>query len=147
MLETDAVDILLVEDNPYDIELALRAFKKNRRTHHVFVVNDGAEALAFIFSEGPFVSRTPESFPKVIFLDLKLSKVDGLEVLRRIKSDERAKTIPVVVLTSSREERDVKACYALGVNSYVVKPVDYDDFVETLSKLSQYWLGVNEPPR
>lgn len=146
MLKTHDIDVLLVEDNPYDVELALRAFKKNERAHHVFVVEDGAEALAFIFGEGAFAHRADEPLPRVILLDLKLPKVDGLGVLRRLKTDDRTRTLPVVVLTSSREARDVAACYALGANSYVVKPVDYDDYVETLSRLSQYWLSLNEPP-
>ncbi len=146
MLETDAVEVLLVEDNPYDIELTLRALKKNGRAHRVLVVKDGAEALDFLFSTGAYAHRAQESLPRVVLLDLKLPKVSGLEVLRRIKEDERTRNLPVVVLTSSREERDVVESYASGVNSYIVKPVDYDTFVRSVSKIGQYWLSLNEPP-
>ena len=146
MVNADAVDILLVEDNPNDLELALRALKKHHLANNVIVARDGAEALDFIFGTGSYADRQIEKIPKVVLLDLKLPKVDGLEVLRRIKADERTKTIPVVVLTSSQEERDVVDSYRLGVNSYIVKPVDFDQFIDSVSKLGLYWLVCNKPP-
>jgi two-component system response regulator len=146
MAVTNEVEILLVEDNPNDVELALRALKKRNLTNKVHVVKDGAEALEYIFANGAYNHRKIESRPRVILLDLKLPKVDGLEVLRRIKSDERTKTIPVVVLTSSREERDLVESYRLGANSYITKPVDFDKFVAAVSELGLYWLLLNEPP-
>jgi CheY-like chemotaxis protein len=144
----DMVEILLVEDNPNDVELALRALKKNHLANRIHVVRDGAEALEFIFGTGAYQSRSDESYgqPKVILLDLKLPKVDGLEVLRRIKSDKRTRTIPVVMMTSSREERDVIESYRLGVNSYIVKPVDFDQFTEAVRQLGMYWVLLNNPP-
>ena len=126
-MNTNGVEILLVEDNPSDIELTLRALKRNNLTDNVYVVKDGAEALDFIFATGDYTERDIDNRPKVILLDLKLPKVDGLEVLRRVKSDERTKVIPVVVLTSLREEKDIMESYKLGVNSYIVKPVDFDN--------------------
>jgi CheY-like chemotaxis protein len=142
------VEILLVEDNPHDVELALHALKKNHLTNRIHVVRDGAEALEFIFCTGKYSDRSNESChqPKVILLDLKLPKVDGLEVLRRIKSDVQTKTIPVVMMTSSREERDVVESYRLGVNSYIVKPVDFDQFTEAVRQLGMYWVLLNNPP-
>ncbi len=146
MINADAVDILLVEDNPNDLELALRALKKHNLANNVIVARDGAEALDFIFGTGSYAHRQIEKIPKVVLLDLKLPKVDGLEVLRRIKADERTKAIPVVVLTSSQEERDVVDSYRLGVNSYMVKPVDFDQFLASVSQLGLYWLVCNTPP-
>ena len=146
MVNADAVDILLVEDNPNDLELALRALKKHNLSNNVIVARDGAEALDFIFGTGSYAHRQIEKIPKLVLLDLKLPKVDGLEVLRRIKADERTKTIPVVVLTSSQEERDVVDSYRLGVNSYIVKPVDFDQFIDCVSELGLYWLVCNQPP-
>ncbi|HEX2698191.1 MAG TPA: response regulator [Anaerolineales bacterium] len=140
------VEILLVEDNPNDVELTLRAFKKNNLTNPVQVVRDGAEALDFIFCTGAYADRHIENTPKVILLDLKLPKVDGLEVLKRIKADERTRRIPVVVLTSSREERDIVESYELGVNSYIVKPVDFDQFVESARNIGLYWILLNQSP-
>jgi two-component system response regulator len=140
------VEILLVEDNPNDVELALRALKKHNLTNKVHVVKNGAEALEFIFGTGAYAGRDVNNKPKVILLDLKLPKVDGLEVLRRIKSDERTKVIPVVVLTSSTEERDIIESYQLGVNSYIVKPIDFDKFIDAVSELGLYWLLLNQPP-
>jgi CheY-like chemotaxis protein len=142
-----AVEILLVEDNPNDVELTLRALKKHNISNKVYVVNDGAEALEFIFATGGHAERDINDQPKVILLDLKLPKVDGLEILRRVKSDERTKTIPVVVLTSSKEEKDLVESYRLGVNSYVVKPVAFESFVKAVSELGLYWLLLNQPPQ
>ena len=140
------VEILLVEDNPNDAELALRALKKNNLANNVAVVTDGEEALDFVFARGAFGQRDIENGPKVILLDLKLPKVDGLEVLRAIKGDPRTKSIPVVVLTSSKEERDIVESYKLGANSYIVKPVEFDKFVAAVKDLGLYWLLLNQPP-
>jgi two-component system response regulator len=141
------VEILLVEDNPNDVELTLRALKKRNLANKVHVVKDGAEALEFIFSTGAYAERDINHMPKVILLDLKLPKVDGLEVLRIVKSDERTKVIPVVVLTSSKEESDLVESYRLGANSYITKPVDFDKFAQIVSEMGLYWLLVNQPPR
>jgi two-component system, response regulator len=141
------VEILLVEDNPADAELSLRALKSHNFANNVIVVSDGEEALDFIFARGAFSSRTVENGPKVVILDLKLPKVDGLEVLRAMKSDPRTKVIPVVVLTSSKEESDIVESYRLGVNSYIVKPVDFDKFVESVRTLGFYWLLFNQAPK
>lgn len=146
MTKLNEVEILLVEDNPYDVELTLTALKENNLTNKVHVLNDGAEALEFIFATGAHAERNIKNIPKVILLDLKLPKVNGLEVLRRIKSDERTKKIPVVVLTSSQEERDVVGSYNLGVNSYIIKPVDFNKFIDAVAKLSLYWVLLNRPP-
>ncbi len=140
------IEILLVEDNPSDVKLALHAFKTNNLANSVHVVRDGAEALEFIFCTDRYAHRRIENGPKVVLLDLKLPLVDGIEVLRQIKSDPRTKTIPVVVMTASREESDVVESYALGVNSYIVKPVDFDQFTEAVQKLGYYWLLLNQPP-
>ena len=140
------VEILLVEDNPNDLALTLRAFQKNNLANHIHIARDGAEALEFIFCTGAYANRNIENGPKVILLDLKLPLVDGLEVLRRIKADPRTQRIPVVVLTSSREERDIVESYQLGVNSYIVKPVDFDQFTEVVRELGFYWLLLNHPP-
>ena len=141
------VEILLVEDNPNDAELCLRALSTNNISNHVVHVKDGAEALDFIFAQGAHKDRNVENGPKVILLDLKLPKVDGLEVLQKIKSDERTKVIPVVVLTSSKEEQDVVRSYQYGVNSYIVKPVDFDKFVKAVADLGLYWVLLNQPPK
>jgi len=146
MSDGNAIEILLVEDNPNDVELTLRALKNHNLANNVRVVKDGAEALDYIFATGDFEDRNMNDTPRVILLDLKLPKVDGLEVLRRIKSDERTKTIPVVVLTSSREDRDIVESYKLGVNSYIVKPVDFDKFLDCVGELGLYWLLLNELP-
>ncbi len=145
-MNSSKVEILLVEDNPTDVELTLRTLKKHNLANHVEVVNDGAEALDFIFATGAYKDRKIDKRPKVILLDLKLPKVDGLEVLRKIKSDERTKDIPVVVLTSSKEEKDRVESYRLGVNSYIVKPVDFNQFTKAVSELGLYWVLLNEPP-
>ena len=142
----DDVEILLVEDNPNDVELTLRALRKQNVSERVFVVKDGAEALDFLFAGGAYQHRKMESRPKVVLLDLKLPKVDGLEVLQQIKGDDKLRVIPVVVLTSSREERDMVASYRLGVNAYVVKPVDFHEFVNAIKELGVFWAIVNEPP-
>ncbi|MFH1907270.1 MAG: response regulator [Chloroflexota bacterium] len=140
------VEILLVEDNPHDVELTLHALKKNNIANRIEVVRDGAEALEFIFATGAYADRQNVEKPRVILLDLKLPKVDGLEVLRQIKADPRTRTIPVVALTSSREERDIVESYKLGVNSYIVKPVDFEQFTEAVRQLGLYWLLLNQPP-
>jgi len=146
MSTVDTAEILLVEDNPNDVELTLRALRKQNLDSKVFVVRDGAEALDFIFASGAYASRNLESRPKVVLLDLKLPKVDGIEVLKRVKSDERTKNIPVVMLTSSQEERDVAASYGLGVNSYIVKPVDFSNFVHAVGEVGIYWNMLNRLP-
>jgi two-component system, response regulator len=138
------VEILIVEDNPDDAELSLRALKKNNICHNIMVAEDGEEALDFLFARGKFLQRKTNCHPKVIFLDLKLPKVGGKEVLRAIKSDPGKKVIPVVVLTSSREERDIIESYDLGANSYIVKPVEFDEFVEAVRELGLYWLLLNQ---
>jgi two-component system response regulator len=140
------VDVLLVEDNPDDVELAMFAFRKNNLGNRIHVARDGAEALEYIFGTGAYASGKAAQTPKLILLDLKLPKVDGLEVLRQIKSDPRTRNTPVVMMTSSREENDLVASYSLGVNSYIVKPVDFQQFVEAARTLGLYWLLLNEPP-
>ena len=145
MLEK-SVEILLVEDNPDDVELTLHAFRKHNLANRVHIVRDGAEALDFLFRTGAYKDRHIEDSPNVVLLDLKLPKVDGLEVLRRMKGDPRTRMIPVVVLTSSREDRDITESYQLGVNSYIVKPVNFEQFTEAVRQLGLYWLLMNEPP-
>ena len=140
------VEILLVEDNPNDVELTLHALKKNNIVNRIEIVRDGAEALDYLFATGVYAERDINHHPKVILLDLKLPKIDGLEVLKRIKSDPRTQPIPVVVLTSSREESDVVESYHLGVNSYIRKPVDFEQFTEAVRTIGMYWLLLNEPP-
>jgi CheY-like chemotaxis protein len=143
MTDFRSVEILLVEDNPTDAELTMRALRRNNLANNVTWVKNGAEALDFIFCRGGYSSRKNDH-PKLILLDLKLPKVDGIEVLRQIKSDEGAKMIPVVVLTSSTEERDIVDSYRLGVNSYLVKPVDFEQFGETVAKAGLYWMLMNK---
>ena len=140
------VDILLVEDNPNDVELALHSLQRHHLANRVQVARDGVEALDVIFGTGARAGRRLPDGPRVILLDLKLPRVDGLEVLRRVKSDPATRTIPVVMLTSSSEERDVVESYQLGVNSYIVKPVDFEQFVEAVRQLGLYWVLLNEPP-
>ncbi len=147
MTDMNEVEILLVEDNPSDEELTQRALRKNNIANSLHVARDGAEALEFIFATGAYTGRKVENGPKLILLDLKLPKVDGLEVLKRVKTDERTMSIPVVVLTSSKEERDIVDSYKLGVNSYIVKPVDFDKFVEAVAQLGLYWLLLNQSLR
>ena len=139
-------EILLVEDNPEDVELILRALQRGNLANRIEVVRDGEEALDFLFCRGLYEGRSFESPPRVVLLDLKLPKVDGLEVLRQLKSDPRTKPIPIVVLTASREEKDMVNTYHLGGNGYIQKPVDFDKFRETVIELGLYWLVVNEPP-
>jgi len=147
MNEPNIIEILVVEDNPQDLELTLRALKKAKLGNRIQVARDGAEALEFIFCEGPHTGRKIENGPKLVLLDLKLPKVDGLEVLKRIKGDARTKTTPVVVLTSSKEQKDVVESYRLGVNSYIVKPVNFEQFAISVGELGLYWLLLNQPPK
>lgn len=140
------VEILLIEDNSTDAELAIRALKKHNLANKLVWVKDGAEALDFLFATGAYAARDIVNCPKVILLDLHLPKVGGMEVLRRIKEDARTRIIPVVVLTSSKEDRDVAESYQLGVNSYISKPVEFDEFAKTVAELGLYWLLVNHPP-
>ena len=143
----DAVEILLVEDTPADAELTIRALEKHKLGNNVVWVKDGAEALDFLFSTGAYTDRDVARPPKVVLLDLRLPRVSGIEVLRRIKGDERTRMIPVVALTSSKEDVDVEECYRLGVNSYIAKPVSFDDFVKVVGELGLYWLLMNRSPR
>ena len=140
----NAIEILIVEDNPHDAELTLRALRKNNLANNILVAQDGAEALDFFFCRGKFEKRSFTNPPKVVLLDLKLPKVSGLEILKIVKGDKRTAHIPVVIVTSSNEEPDIKEAYELGVNSYVVKPVDFDQFINAMSSLGLYWLLVNE---
>lgn len=144
---TTDVEILLAEDNASDAEMTIDALKKNGLANKLLHVKDGAAALDFIFAEGEFAGRNIENKPKVILLDIKMPKVNGIEVLQRIRSDERTKYIPVVMLTSSREDPDIKTCYNLGVNSYVVKPVEFDEFQKAITELGLYWMIVNQQPQ
>ena len=147
MNELNAFEILLVEDNPQDADLTIRGMKKHNLANKLHLVEDGAEALDFVYSRGKYEHRKSCAQPKVIFLDLKLPKVSGLDVLRQLKGNEKTRPIPVVIVTSSCEDPDIKQAYALGANSYVVKPVDFDKFQESITQLGLYWLVVNEPPR
>ncbi len=142
----DPIDLLLVEDNPRDVELTLHAFTQHKLANSVHVVRDGAEALDFLFAQGDYGGRATVAHPRVVLLDLKLPKVDGIEVLRAMRQDPRTRTVPVVVLTSSQEERDIVEAYRLGVNSYIVKPLDFEKFGEAVSSLGMYWLVLNQPP-
>lgn len=147
MEDFDAIEILIVEDNPEDAELTLRALRKNNLANRFYIAEDGAEALDFIFCRGKYHGRNINLPPKVIFLDLKLPKVSGLEVLHELRKHPQTKTLPVVMVTSSREDPDIKMAYELGVNSYVVKPVNFEDFVHAMSQTGLYWLLVNQPPK
>ena len=146
MEKFENVDILLVEDSPADAELALRALRKGKLANNVTWVKDGAEALDFIFRRGAYAGR-PEQNPKLILLDLKLPKVDGIEVLKRIRADEHTRVIPVVMVTSSAEGRDISETYKLGVNSYLVKPVQFEQFSETVANAGFYWMLMNKAPQ
>lgn len=145
MNNLDAVEVLLVEDNPRDAELTIRALKKNHLANQLFHVEDGAEALDFLFGRGKYEGLETDRPPKVVLLDLKLPKMNGLEVLRIMKTSERTRSIPVVVVTSSAEDPDMRTAYELGANSYVIKPVQFEAFMEAMSKLGIYWLMVNHP--
>ncbi len=140
------VEVLLVEDNIHDAEMTIRALKKVNLANNLFHVKDGEEALNFIFAQGKFAGRETSHLPKVILLDIKMPKVDGIEVLRQLKSRDESKLIPVVIMTSSKEEQDIINSYQLGVNSYVVKPVDFEGFAKAVSQLGLYWLLTNQPP-
>ena len=140
------VDILIVEDDPNDAELTIRALRKHNHSSSIYLVRDGVEAVDFIFAEGKYSDRDIYDKPKVILLDLKLPKLNGLEVLQRIKSDTRTKTINIVVLTSSKEDKDINEAYKFGANSYIVKPVDFDKFISSIADIGMYWLIVNQPP-
>jgi CheY-like chemotaxis protein len=146
MNPSGAVELLIVEDDPHDLELALRALRKANLSNRIDVARDGAEALEYLFCEGRHAGRRIADAPKVVLLDLKLPKVDGIAVLRRLKGDPRTRMIPVVVLTSSREQSDVIETYNLGVNSYIVKPVNFDSFIDSVRNLGMYWLLLNQPP-
>ena len=145
MKDNVPIEILLVEDNPYDVELTLRALKQNHIDNHIHTVRDGAEAVDFIFCAGAYAQRD-FSVPKIILLDLKLPKLDGVEVLQRIKADPRTQRIPVIALTTSNAERDVQECYRLGINSYIVKPLDFKQFSEAIRQVGLYWLLLNRLP-
>lgn len=147
MSEASQAEILLVEDNAQDLELTQRALRKGNITNRIHIARDGAEALDFLFCEGAHAARKIDEGPKVVLLDLKLPKVDGLEVLRRVKNDPRTKSIPVVVLTSSKEQRDVVESYHLGVNSYIVKPVNFEGFANAVLEIGMYWLLLNQAPK
>jgi two-component system, response regulator len=146
MANPHSVEILLVEDNPDDVELTLHALKNSKLVNRILVVRDGAEALDYLYGEGEFAGRNLQDVPLLILLDLKLPKVSGIEVLRRLRGEQRTHTIPVVVLTASREERDIAEAYNLGSNSYIVKPVDFDQFSKVAERLGYYWLLLNQPP-
>jgi two-component system response regulator len=139
-------DILLVEDNPDDVELAMRAFRKNKIANKVVVARDGVEALDYLFCRGAFTNREPKETPRLILLDLKLPKIDGLQVLEKIRSTKATRLTPVVILTSSKEEQDLLQSYRNGANSYVRKPIDFNAFVEAVRNIGLYWLLINEPP-
>ena len=145
MMES-SIDIMLVEDNPNDIELAVYAFRKNNIESRTVIVRDGIEALDYIFSRGRYAERRPQDIPRIILLDLKLPKLNGLEVLKQIKSDDTMKKIPIIALTTSKEHSDVNSCYALGVNSYIVKPVVFAEFAEAIRLVVAYWLTLNHFP-
>jgi len=144
-MENTEIEILLVDDSPHDAEMAIRALKKNNILNKILHLTDGADALDFIFGAGQYQGRNTDIKPKVILLDLKMPKVNGTEVLRKIKSDSSTKTIPVVVLTSSKEDPDIRLCYELGANSYIVKPVGFENFMKSVSDLGLYWLLLNQP--
>jgi two-component system response regulator len=145
-MNSGELDILLVEDNEDDMDLALHALRREKLANSIFVARDGEEALDFLFCRGGFAQRSFDHPPKLVLLDLKLPKVDGMEVLKQVKSDPRTRTIPVVIMTSSKEERDLVAGYNLGANSYIQKPVDFEQFRETVKSVGLYWLIINQPP-
>ncbi|MBI1767304.1 MAG: response regulator [Bacteroidetes bacterium] len=142
-MKENEVEILLAEDTPSDAELTIRALKKSKMANHITHVEDGLQAVNFLLGEGEYEGRNTDNKPKVILLDLKMPKLNGIEVLRKIKSDERTKRIPVVVLTSSKEDPDINTCYDLGASSYIVKPVAFEDFIKVVTNIGMYWLLVN----
>jgi CheY-like chemotaxis protein len=144
-MKSEDLEILLVEDNQDDMDLALHALKREKLANHIFVARDGEEALDFLFCRGGFAQRSFDHPPKLVLLDLKLPKVDGMEVLKQVKSDLRTKNIPIVIMTSSKEERDLVSGYNLGANSFIQKPVDFDQFRETVKSIGLYWLIINQP--
>jgi len=146
-MQNSEIEILLIEDNPSDAELTIRALKKNNFANKIVHMRDGAEALDFIFCEGAYFDRNINNMPRAILLDLKMPKVNGIEVLTKLKSDERTRSIPVIVLTSSNEDPDVTACYELGVNSYIVKPVGFENYTRAIGELGLYWLFLNQSPK
>lgn len=146
-MDVNEVEVLLVEDNPNDAELTTRALKKHNLANRLLHVKDGEEALEYLFGTGRYANHNPGIYPKVVLLDLRLPKVDGIEVLRRVRNDERTKAMPVVVLTSSPEDKDRIASYQLGANSYVVKPVEFESFSKAVTDLGLYWLLLNKPPK
>jgi CheY-like chemotaxis protein len=146
MNDSDAVEILLVEDNPADVELTLHALRQNKLANKIHVARDGEEALDFLLKRGRFQDRKGQAPPRIVLLDLKVPKIDGLGVLRAVKSDPRTRAIPIVILTASKEERDMVQGYSLGVNSYIQKPMDFDSFRDTVRQLGLYWLLINMPP-
>jgi two-component system response regulator len=143
---SEPLEILLVEDNPSDLELTLHALEKHNLANKIHVARDGEEALDFLFCRGAFSHRTFDAPPKVVLLDLKLPKVDGLEVLRAVKSDPRTKAVPVVIMTSSKQQRDLVESYHCGVNSYIQKPINFTEFQQVIGQLGYYWLAINQPP-
>ena len=145
-MEDSLVEILLIEDSEYDAEITIRALRKNKLANKIVHLTDGEKAIKFLFGEGEYKERNIQIRPKLILLDLKMPKVDGLEVLERIKSDPLTKKIPVVVLTSSKEHPDIEKCYEYGVNSYIVKPVDFENFISAVSQSGMYWMLINQSP-
>ena len=145
-MKNTKIEILIVEDNKNDVEMTLRALKKKNLVNSIHVINDGAEALEFIFATGIYKDRDINQHPKIILLDLNLPKVNGLEILKKIKSNEQTKSIPVVILTSSNEETDIIESYKTGANSYIVKPVNFENFAKSVSEVGMYWLLLNKPP-
>lgn len=146
MTDEKKIELLLVEDNPTDAELCIRSLKKHNLANRMAWVKDGAEALDFLRAKGAHASRSPDRAPRMVLLDLRLPKVDGIEVVRQMKSDEKLRQIPIVVLTSSKEDTDVRRCYEHGVNSYIQKPVRFDEFAKVVADLGMYWLMVNKVP-
>ena len=145
-MENKIVDIVLIEDNPFEAELAIRSLKKYNLANNVLHIDDGAEALDFIYERGKYEGQDLSRKPKLILLDIKLPKIDGIEILRQLKANEKTRTVPVVMLTSSQENQDIKKCYELGANSYIVKPVDFDYFAKAVADLGMYWMLLNNPP-
>lgn len=146
-MQQSEIEILLIEDSKHDAEMTIRALRKHNLSNIITHLEDGAEGLDFIFGTGNYKGRNIDNKPKVILLDLKMPKVDGIEVLRKVKSEEHTKTIPIVVLTSSKEDPDIQTCYQLGVNSYIVKPVEFENFSKAIADIGLYWMLLNQSPR